>query len=111
MKIRYSPQAEKELLDIVKCYNENKPGLGAEFLSELDKQIILCSNAPEIGMQVDHIYRRLVMNRFPFNIIYRILRYEIRVIAVAHQNKKPGYWRSVMLSNDKVEEPDIHYAA
>jgi len=111
MRVIYSPQVEKELLEIVKYYNENNPGLGTEFLLELDRQINLCSNEPEIGMRVDEVYRRLVMHRFPFNIIYRILRYEIRVLAVAHQNRKPGYWRSVTESNDKVEEPEICYVA
>lgn len=66
---------------------------------------------PEIGMRADQIYRRLVLKRFPFNIIYRILSDEIRVIAVAHQNRKPGYWKSVTESNERVEEPGIRYAA
>lgn len=111
MRVSYSPQAENELLEVVQFYNENNPGLGSEFLLELDRQINLCSDEPEIGMRVDEVYRRLVMKRFPFNIIYRILSDEIRVIAVAHQHRKPGYWLSMTESSDKVEEPAIRYVA
>jgi len=110
MRVIYSPQAVKELLDIVKYYDKNKPGLGAEFLRDLDRQINLCTSEPEIGMQVDQVYRRLVMKRFPFNIIYRILRDEIRVIAVAHQNRKPGYWMSEF-GNTEINEPKVMYAS
>jgi hypothetical protein len=34
------------------------------------------------------------MRRFPFNVLYQVLPDEIRVIAIAHQRRKPDYWKS-----------------
>jgi len=33
------------------------------------------------------------MRRFPYTVIYKPLADEIRVLAVAHQSRKPRFWR------------------
>jgi len=109
MRINYTPQAAKELREIVSYYEENLPGLGDEFIEELDKQIKYCSNSPEIGMLIDDKHRRMVMNRFPFNIVYRIVQYEIQILAVAHQHRKPGYWIKRIKNNNRIKEPTLDY--
>lgn len=111
MRAIYNSRAQKELLDIVRYYNENLPGLGKEFMEELDIQIELCCTNPEIGVPLGEDYRRLVMKRFPFSIIYRIRDKNIRVIAVAHQHRKPGYWlgRSNVTTSNKIKEPIVAY--
>jgi hypothetical protein len=38
-------------------------------------------------------FRRYVMKRYPFVIVYRELAKEIRVLAVAAAKRRPGYWR------------------
>jgi toxin ParE1/3/4 len=35
----------------------------------------------------------VVLNRFPFALIYRIERDEVQILAVAHHSRRPGYWR------------------
>ena len=113
MRINYSPQAQQELLKIIRYYDDGLPGLGVEFKLELDRQMNLCCESPEIGMRVGKQHRRLVMSRFPFNIIYQIREQEIRVIAVAHQHRKPGYWKRRMQfdSNNKINEPVLFWPA
>ncbi|MBS1914061.1 MAG: hypothetical protein JST22_18890 [Bacteroidetes bacterium] len=32
--------------------------------------------------------------RFPYWLVYSIRANEIRILAVAHQKKRPNYWRS-----------------
>jgi hypothetical protein len=32
------------------------------------------------------------LRRFPYSIVYLLLPEEIRVLAIAHQRRKPGYW-------------------
>lgn len=38
-------------------------------------------------------YRRVLMQRFPFAVYYEIAEDQIRIIAVAHQRRLPGYWK------------------
>jgi hypothetical protein len=35
----------------------------------------------------------LIIQHFPFSIIYSVVNDEIRILAVAHQSRRPGYWR------------------
>jgi len=37
--------------------------------------------------------RRLVLQEFPFSIIYREKTDEVEIIAVAHAKRRPGYWK------------------
>jgi len=34
-----------------------------------------------------------MIKRFPYSLIHTIADDEIRVLAVAHQSRRPGYWR------------------
>ena len=38
--------------------------------------------------------KKLTLKRFPFNIVVKESPEEIIVVAVAHQSRRPGYWRS-----------------
>jgi len=38
-------------------------------------------------------FRRVFIGRFPFSIIYIDRDGEIVIVAIAHQRKRPGYWR------------------
>lgn len=39
------------------------------------------------------VLRRVVMTRFPYDVVYLAFEREIVVIAIAHQRRKPGFWR------------------
>jgi hypothetical protein len=30
---------------------------------------------------------------FPYDVVYQVEQDELQVLAVAHQHRKPGYWR------------------
>jgi hypothetical protein len=44
-------------------------------------------------MEIEPGVRQKVLHRFPFALIYEIDADEIRVFAVAHHSRRPGYWR------------------
>jgi hypothetical protein len=33
------------------------------------------------------------VNRFPYNVVYRIRDDDIYVVAVAHTSRRPNYWK------------------
>ena len=43
---------------------------------------------------VDREYRRLVLERFPYIIVFTYDEVEVRIVAFAHGRRKPGYWRT-----------------
>ncbi len=46
-------------------------------------------------------FRRHLLPKFPYSIIYAIEPDHIRIIAVAHSKRKPGYWSARIPDNDE----------
>lgn len=94
MNVSVSPYAEQELIDAAMFYAERADReLGLAFIAEFEHARDLLSTNPEIGVQWRAV-RRLTLRRFPFDLIYQIELQEVRVIALAHQRRRPGYWAS-----------------
>ncbi len=47
----------------------------------------------EIGTPLETDLRKLVLERFPYSLIYGQVPYTIYVLAVAHARRRPGYWQ------------------
>jgi toxin ParE1/3/4 len=74
-------------------YEARSDGLGFEFLDGVQRVIDLVREHPKLGKSVGGGFRRAVLRRFPFSLIYSEGPTEIVIIAVAHQKRRPGYWR------------------
>lgn len=48
---------------------------------------------PFPGVRFSEGVRRRVVRGFPFVIAYRVFDEKIRIDAVAHMHRRPGYWR------------------
>jgi plasmid stabilization system protein ParE len=69
------------------------PGLGKSFAAEVENTISLVRRFPEAGAPDEIGCRRVLVARFPDSVVYRQMPDAILVIAVAHQRRRPGYWR------------------
>lgn len=91
---RFLPAAEEELLEQALRYRERAPGLDKEFLNEFEYSIQFVCENPLSTPIYNHKFRSKPFPRFPFNIIYSVEPNFILVVAVAHQRRRPHYWRS-----------------
>ncbi|WP_341581718.1 hypothetical protein [Marinobacter metalliresistant] len=96
--VRILEEASQEAIEAAAWYESEQPGLGAEFSAAVDatidvieENVIPLSPLPqEVG---DTGAKRLILERFPYDIVAIELPEEAVVIAVAHHSRKPGYWR------------------
>lgn len=89
----FNPLAEQELIDATTYYEKQKPGLGLEYLEEVEHAINFIARYPEAGSKFRGSLRRLTLPKFPYSILYRILEdARIRVLAIAHHKRRPQYW-------------------
>ncbi|GCL40140.1 hypothetical protein SR1949_52740 [Sphaerospermopsis reniformis] len=88
----FHPWAEQELTDAINYYEQQKTGLGLEYLEAVEQVVNCLMYYPEIGAKVRGSIRRLVIPKFPYSLLYRVLEEEIRILAVAHHKRKPFYW-------------------
>jgi hypothetical protein len=93
MDIDLHPEADLEFIEASQRYESRVPGLGARFIDEFERLKNLLRERPEIGVRITKTFRRAVFRTFPFSLIYSIEGPVIWVIAVAHQSRRPGYWR------------------
>ena len=86
--------AEEEAAEASSFYNEASPGIGIEFLRDLRHAINRLREFPSLGTPIDDDLRGLVMSRFPFKVIYYVEPDAIVIVSVAHQSRRPDYWRA-----------------
>ena len=94
MIYEFHPDAEQEFIETAAYYERNVTGLGERFGREVRHAIERLLDHPEIGAPLDASLRRLTLIRFPYVLIYSFSPDVLRVIAVAHTRRRPGYWRS-----------------
>lgn len=98
-RVRILEQAAEEAIEAAAWYEQERPGLGIEFahavsaaIDLLEDEILPLTNMP--GAAGARGIKRLVLKRFPYDIVVWELPEEIIVLAIAHQSRRPGYWRS-----------------
>jgi plasmid stabilization system protein ParE len=92
--IRFLPPAEAEFLQAMAHYEEQAPGLGADFVAEIERVVALIVAHPQLGTPGPWDTRRILIRRFPFNVVYQPQPDFLLIVAVAHQRRRPGYWRA-----------------
>lgn len=90
---RYLPSAREELNAAAAFYESRVPGLGREFLDDVERAVASVRARPAIGVAVGRAFRKSLLLRFPFSVIYAERPDEILIVAVSHHRRRPGYWR------------------
>ena len=94
MIFQYHPEAARELTSSIEYYEEKSEGLGADFLDEIEEAIAQALTHPKSGSLLTDQDRRILLDRFPYEIIYMVNDDVILINAVKHLRRKPGYWKS-----------------
>lgn len=94
MPIDFLPEADQEMLEAARYYQSLSSGLGDDYLAEVEHAVQSILLSPQTWPVLEGDFRRRLVKRFPFGVIYRIEPDIIVIIAVAHLRKKPGYWKN-----------------
>jgi toxin ParE1/3/4 len=88
--VRKLPPAEQDALDAAIWYEERQPGLGEEFLIELDRAVrSLSESALHHRVRFADV-RRAPIHRFKFYGIYYMIREEeVWILAIFHGRRHP----------------------
>lgn len=88
------PEAADEARRARLWYEARSTPAARNFAQKLEVAIDHILDSPEGWPFIDEPYRRYLMHRFPFGLIYR---YDsdgdtVTIFAVAHLKRRPGYW-------------------
>ena len=92
--VNIQPRAEAEADEAATWYEAEQPGLGIEFLLELDAAIERAAETPLAYAPVFMDARRVLTWRFPF-AVYFIYEYDVvEIFAILHQRRALSLWQS-----------------
>lgn len=94
MGLTFHADADAEVTEAARYYEMQVEDLGVSFLDELDAALERIETHPRAASLVGREVRRAVLERVPYSVFYVIEPDRIRVIAVAHQKRRPNYWRT-----------------
>ena len=90
--IVFHPDIEYEVKASYEWYQNQAAGLGDDFIEELETAYEAIIELPETWPKFHQGFRRFLLSKFPFSVIYRFSQDVIFVVAVMHNSRKPGYW-------------------
>ena len=73
-------------------YEEQRAGLGEEFLAAVDTTFDAIERIPEMFRRVHGEVRRANVSRFPYAVFYRIDPKSVVVLTILHTARDPKLW-------------------
>ena len=90
--LSFHPEIAIDIKGSYNWYEKQLEGLGKEFLYELENGFEAIQNFPNAWANYQYDFKRYILNKFPFSIIYKEANEEIFIILVMHNSRKPNYW-------------------
>lgn len=93
MKSRLTAEAELDLLEAIRWYDERDQELADDLLRRVYKCIASVERSPRLFPIVHRQMRRALVRRFPYQILYEIESEEIIIYAIYHSARDPHVWK------------------
>jgi plasmid stabilization system protein ParE len=92
-RVRFFLEASEEIEGAANWYGRRSPAAQATFLREIDHAITAILDAPQRWTSYIDGTRRYVFRKFPYSVVYFVDDGMVLIVAVAHDKRRPGYWR------------------
>jgi toxin ParE1/3/4 len=84
MNVVFRPEAERDLIEARNWYDNERNGLGSEFLVEAARTIEKVGESPGWYEIRWRNVRSCQLNRFPYLVFFRVLDVRIEIVGVLH---------------------------
>lgn len=91
-KLTLDPDAKLEIRAAALYYEELQPGLGEAFIQEVELAVRNLFRNPLRWRCIRGNWRRSIVRRFPYYIVFVADNTEVYIAAVMHRQRKPEYW-------------------
>ncbi len=93
MHLYFSEAARQELDESFVYHEQQQPDLGYRFVADVEEALARIRNQPLAWHQLGKNLRRCHLRHFRYGVIYRIGKEQAEILAIAHDSRRPGYWR------------------
>lgn len=92
-KLVIAPEAAEDVRLAFGWYEDQRIGLGEEFLSSVDACIQNIRRMPKVHAKVHQEYRRVLTRKFPYAVFCEYLEEAVYILCVFHTSRRPESWR------------------
>ena len=92
LQLSFHPDVGPEIKEAYRWYQAQAHGLGDDFIEELELAFDTVIEMPGTWPIFKKGFRRYILSRFPFAVVYKRINNVLFVVAVMHQSRKPNYW-------------------
>jgi plasmid stabilization system protein ParE len=88
-----NPEAEADLSEAKSWYDGVRPGFGHDFIQAVEAKFETIRFMPMLFAKEFQELRIALLDRFPYQIVYRVDDDQITVVAVYHCKRDPRSWQ------------------
>ena len=92
LPVVYRRKVGRDLAGAYGWYENQRAGLGEEFLATIDATFDAIEQVPEMFRRVHGEVRRANVSRFPYAVFYRIDPKSVVVLTILHTARDPKLW-------------------
>lgn len=89
-RLTIHPDVEREIEVICSWYEQQASGIGPAFVVELTNLISAILRHPEMYPSFEEGYRRALLRRFPYQVLYYLDTNHVLIVSVVHQHMEPS---------------------
>jgi plasmid stabilization system protein ParE len=81
--------AEEDIVHAYNWYEDQREGIGEQFLKELELYYKKLEQQPTAFGKVSKNYRQVVLKQFPYIIVFELTKTDVVIYAVSHRSRNP----------------------
>ncbi|QDU26842.1 Plasmid stabilization system protein [Anatilimnocola aggregata] len=93
MIVKFDSAAKAEFDETLLWYGQQSFEAALRFSAEIDAAIRKIADEPKRFSRTLAKCQRCELIRFPYSVIFFAIAGKIRIVAIAHHKRRPGYWR------------------
>jgi len=90
LPVIFQPIAECDVEDAVRWYDDQRAGLGDDFILDLEERCAHIAEHPEMYRCLTGSVRRVVLQGFPYVVLYRVFPDSIEILGVMDSRRHPA---------------------
>lgn len=94
LSVSFHEDAQREFDEATDFYAMERVSLGVAFVEAVERAVGHVCDHPESCAILRGRVRKMRVARFPYSVLYSVVNGQIRVIATAHDRRRPFYWSS-----------------
>ncbi|MEO7080716.1 MAG: type II toxin-antitoxin system RelE/ParE family toxin [Flavobacteriales bacterium] len=91
-RLEVRDHANREFIEGYLWYEDQRDGLGEEFHDEVQEQFEFLRQRPAGFAKWRGPYKKINLRRFPYVIVFRVVKNTVIVISVFHNKRNPSRW-------------------